>query len=664
MTQPVFFIRTSALWALFRGCGVLVGLLALAVALPAQRPGTTFPGGNTGNSSGSSSRGGAQRESLPDTFGVFIFQVDNPNEEVAYIDSLLTNFQQYDPTRKQDDDYANLGVVGSAHQPLVYAGRDRGGFDLGWHQYDLYYTTGKTMPYYRLQRPYTNLWFTQGSQQRDNIIRADFSRNFANGINFVVNYQAITQEGQENQYPNQRNQTRALATGMWLHSKGGQYDGFLSYAANTTNTEDNAGIIKLPTVGGEFSSPATAEVFLSDGSSRHALRELMYTQYYRFGGQSDSTGRVGRAYTLSHQINYDQATYRFSDPFTVADLTFYERFPELLVDVRGARYLVDQSGIENSIRLSTYKLAAGNRQAGRRQRDLLEVGLTHRYNKVTQEPRDTTINNLLLTGKIGLRPGERWRLSAEGLLALWDQAGDFQLKGRIDMDLRKAGQLSLFVRNQLYTPTLLQGRFFLTQQELYQTDFQKTLENKLGATYTLANTGIQLGGQYHLISNYIYFDSTSVPRQAGQSLSILQLSVAKDFHLGAFQVLNRVVWQQTDETLLRLPVFFGKHSLVYTGRWFKVLNVQLGADVRYTTSYKPDYYNPFVAQFQLQDRQQVDLFPSIDAYFSFRVSRFRAFIKGENLTTLWDPTNRLFLTAFYPWPAAAVRFGVNWRMSD
>jgi hypothetical protein len=124
------------------------------------------------------------------------------------------------------------------------------------------------------------------------------------------------------------------------------------------------------------------------------------------------------------------------------------------------------------------------------------------------------------------------------------------------------------------------------------------------------------------------------------------------------------VLQQTDEDVLRLPGVFGKHSLVYNGMWFKVLDVQIGADLRYATSYRPDYYNPFIAQFQLQDRQDVDLFPAVDAYFSMRVTRFRAFIKGENLTTLFSPDQRLFLTAFYPWPAAAIRFGVSWRLLD
>jgi hypothetical protein len=348
----------------------------------------------------------------------------------------------------------------------------------------------------------------------------------------------------------------------------------------------------------------------------------------------------------------------------LADVDFYDRFPGLALDARGARYFVEQKTLENSFRLSTFKLAQGSRQAGRRQRDLVEVGLTHRYNNIYQEPADTIVNNLMLTGKIGLRPGKRLRLQVDALLAFLDQAGDYRIKGQLDADLGKAGKLTLDLRNQLYQPTLLQERFYLFQQVLYQENLAKTLDTKLGASYFLPSVRLRLGAQYHLLTNYVYFDSTAAPQQTDNALSILQFSVQKDFKVGAFSLLNRIVLQQTDEAVLRLPNVFGKHSLVYNGKWFKVLEVQIGADLRYTTSYRPDYYNPFIAQFQLQDRQEVDLFPAVDAYFSMRVTRFRAFIKGENLTTLFEPDKRLFLTAFYPWPAAAIRFGVSWRLLD
>jgi len=99
----------------------------------------------------------------------------------------------------------------------------------------------------------------------------------------------------------------------------------------------------------------------------------------------------------------------------------------------------------------------------------------------------------------------------------------------------------------------------------------------------------------------------------------------------------------------------------------------VGFDARYNTAYKPHYYNPFTGQFQLQNRQEVNFYPMVDAFFSMRVTRFRAFIKYENATSNFinDGEQRdvlksrsYFQTAQYLFPDAAIRFGISWRLLD
>ncbi len=645
----------------------LVILLTLVSAWPllSQRPGDRTPISDFGGTNrGGNRTPGNQREIAPDTFGLFIFQVDNPTDERPFADSVLLDFHQYDQLRRQTYDYQYLGIIGSAHRPLVYQPQLHGGFDLGIHQYDLYYTTGNSLNYYRLERPFTDLSFIQGSEQADNVVKAVFSRNFAKGLNFVIDYRAITQTGEADQYPNQSNQTRALATGFWFHGKNNRYDGFLSYAANTTNHEDNGGLITLPETGGEFTTPASAETFLTDGLTRHALRELMYTQYFRFGGRTDSTGQSSRAFTLSHQIAYSNNTYRYADPFGTTDTSFYNWFPDLLLDDRGSRYYLEHRSITNSFKLSTYRLAAGRRDQQRQQRDLLEVGLEHRYHRLHQEPLDSTLNNILLTGRFGLRPNARLNLQVDALLAVFDQAGDFRVTGQLEIDLGKAGKLQLGANNQLYTPALSQNRWLITQKTAWQHNFRRTLETNLNAAYTIPGIQLGLAGQYTLLDNYIYFDTSGLPIQLDKALSIAQLTLSKDFHLGRFHFENRIVFQTASEQVVRLPDFYGNHSLYYTGQWFKVLAVQCGFDLRYTTAYQAYYYNPVTGQFNLQNRQQLDFYPNIDGYFSMKVTKFRAFVKWENLTSLFRPDERFFLTAFYPNPGAALRIGISWRMLD
>ena len=171
-------------------------------------------------------------------------------------------------------------------------------------------------------------------------------------------------------------------------------------------------------------------------------------------------------------------------------------------------------------------------------------------------------------------------------------------------------------------------------------------------------------GAYNLLNDFIYFDQQGLPRQTGVAVSITQLIARKEFKVGPIHLDNTIALQKASEDVIRLPEIFGKHGLYYAGLWFRVLDVRLGFDARYNTAYYAAYYNPFIGQFQLQDRSQVDFYPNLDGYFAMRVSRFRAFVKYENITALLKKGELYYLTADYPFPDAAVRIGIKWRFLD
>jgi len=646
----------------------LFGLLLGATTLWAQRPPAGVGGtGRDGASTTTNSTVFAGQEDFDDrdTFGVFSFLVNNPNRETPFSDSLLGYyFHQYDPARRRDIDLGHLGNLGSAHQPIFFQTFPRKGFDIGLHQFDAYLTRASDLPFYRLEKAYTNVGYTQGSEQADSYFTAQFSRNFADGLNFSIDYERISQIGQQDQYANQNTRNTALATGLWFHGKGGRYDGFFIFANNTIEQEDNGGLVREPALGGEFESPSSAEVFLEDGQTRHAHREFQYTQYYRFGGQADTTGRQRRAFTLSHQINLMNSAYKFFDPYSIADTGFYQRFPQLQTDERGARFFLDHRAIENSFRISTYKLRDGaQKNVARDQRDLLEAGLTHIHHRVRQEgAADTVLNNLLLHGRWLFQPNKRLRFDAFGHLNLWDNGGDYQVGGELLLDFGKIGALNIQASNQLYSPNLLQHRLYLTQQPLWENNFRQTLETNVRASYHLSNISLEVGGGYYLFNQFIYFDTLGIARQTGLPLSVLQFVVKKNFKFWRFHLDNTLTLQKATEDVIRLPEVFGKHSLYYAGTWFRVLDVQLGVDLRWNTDYLANYYNPFIGQFHLQNAQETRLFPALDAFFSMRVRKFRAFLKFENMGSLFAPDQLYYQTAFYAFPDAALRWGIKWRL--
>lgn len=385
-----------------------------------------------------------------------------------------------------------------------------------------------------------------------------------------------------------------------------------------------------------------------------------------FSAPPQSIAPKGRTYTLMHRIAYKKGTYRFSDISAFADSSYWKN---LLLDVRGLRHFVQTRKVENTFAISTFKPRKSSNNKAKQQNDFLEVGIRHSFNWIDEEVADSTINNLFLTGKWNFAPSDRLKVKTYAHLGLWDNAGDYRISGEMFFDLKKLGQLNLKAVNQLNRPELLQQRFFISQRNAWTNDFNPTLETNLSATYALPKLGFKASAQYHLINNFIYFDTLATAQQTGTPLSIFQLILEQNFTFGKFHLDNVVILQQTTNEALNLPDLFSKHSLYYGGKWFKQkLQIRLGVDVRMNNSYFANTYNPLVGQFILQNTQRIRFFPAVDASASIKVQQFRFFVKAENLTRFFASTigsiradEQYYQAALYPIQNSRFRLGLGWK---
>jgi len=634
-----------------------------AVALLALTGGMAEAQRDRNGSFGSELPDGVEQDSLTqadffeeqDTFGVYFLYPNTPTEITAFQDTFITDFHQFDPTRTNRLDYANLGILGSAHQELIFSPVFRQGFDVGLHQFDLYYIEPEEIKFYLLEKPFSNFFFSQGAEQSDTYFKGQFSRNFSGGLNFSINYERISQLGQSNQYPHQNVRQQALGTGFWWQSQNKKYDGFLYFASNISEQQDNGGVAEPPIIGGEFSSPSSAEVFLNSANTRYAHSHLGYQQHYQLLGETAERPKK-RALAISHDVRFSSSTYKFADPDP--DSIYYQNF---FVDERGLRMFMRTQSVRNSFNISTFQLVKNDTMKVAQQRDLLKVGLVHQINSVDQEAADTTINNLFLTGLWNFRPGERLRLNTYAHLGLWNNAGDYRLSGDLFIDLRPVGQLRIEAVNQLYSPTLQETRFYVSQRKIWENEFKQTLATSLAATYSLPKLGFAATGRYQLLNNYVYYDERATPQQIGEPVSILQLIVEQNFKLGWLHLDNVLTLQNISEDVIQLPEFYSKHSVYLQGILFNdVLEFQVGVDVRLNASYAPYYYQPLVGQFILQNQQRQELFPFLDAYASIKVDQFRFFVRGENVNNAL--TGEFYYPiAFYPQQIFYLRFGLGWR---
>ncbi|MBI1225721.1 MAG: hypothetical protein GC192_10840 [Bacteroidetes bacterium] len=662
--------------------------------------------------SGGGGASGVQRLTL-DTSDIFFFYADEPNLVFPFSDSLLENVHQYDPIRQQTYDYANLGNLGSAARPLFFQPTWRRGFDVGLHQFDIYQMTTADVRYYKITQAYTKANFSKGSTQNDSQFGVQFSRNFADGLNFSIEHHRINNIGA---YDTQKAATSSVGTGMWYHPKKGNYDGYFSFVSNSIEQQDNGGAAE--DLNRQFIDAFQVDVHLSTANTRYANRELAYSQYFYLKGGRGKVGSVksstaprdslrfipkndtlsnhkpnpnsdrppttaqnppshqppvanrqpGRTFTFYHQIAWRKDTYKFSD--TAPDSAFYADF---LVDKRGLRHYLEVRKLENTFKLQTFKLrqqktSSSDARSLPAESDLLEIGLVHRLSFLKQEPVDTgAIQNLFLTARLNFSPVERLRLNTYAHLGIGANAGDYRLSGELFLNLKKIGTLQLEAVNQLYSPSLLPQRFYVTQEEIWKNSFGKTLETSLSGTYSLPQFKFSVGAKSHLLNNLVYFDETGRPQQSG-TFSILQLTASKDFKIGPLHLDNSAYLQQTTSDVLPLPQFYSKHSLFLEGFIFKkAMLTKVGVDARLSSGYAPPGYNPLTGQFQLQSTQNLSFTPLLDAFLSFKVKTFRFFFKIENLLS-YPLLTYYYQTADYPMPFGykngGMRLGISWRLVD
>jgi hypothetical protein len=631
----------------------------------------------------------------------------------------MINFHLYDPVRQGDYEYVHLGNLGSAHRQIVYQPSFHKGFDAGFHNYDLYLTRPEDIPYYSLEKAYSDIYFSQTNQEKT-AFNARFSKPLMKKTYLGIHYKNIRNKGQ---YTNQAARTNAFTVNANFQSKNQKYRGYLSFTTNTVEQRENGGgVVTDSTNFRKGILPVGRTVHTSSGKSRYFQGDLNYTQFYLLQktpkrtelpvNPADSLVRrrpimpsqeqvqgppnkpskeskipakrparqlgpptqaaptpelpvAGRKFTLKHNLVLRRNTYKYVDQ---SSLNYYGNFS---LDDRGVRHFIRTGQIENTFSIRTYRLdenksvftSHASKNKTIKQKDLIELGATHLYTDLYQEPFDSTIHNLFLFGKMHFTPSDRLKIKTYGHLGMFKQIGDYFLKGDFLWDTKKLGRINFSIQNQLYSPSLANRRMIITHNTIWQNDFKKVFETNLSVNYYLEKLKIDLTGNYHLIDNFIYYNTEAKPAQATTGINIFQLKLSNQIDVGPLHLQNTVYFQKATQDIIRFPSIYSIHRLYLDLKLFKVMITQVGADLRYNTSYKPDNFQPLTAQFFQQNDHEVGFYPTIDAFINFRIQQFRFFFIYENL---YDFVEKKFNYHTYPYPQfdPQARFGFRWLFLD
>ena len=190
------------------------------------------------------------------------------------------------------------------------------------------------------------------------------------------------------------------------------------------------------------------------------------------------------------------------------------------------------------------------------------------------------------------------------------------------------------MKQQRYTPSLVQNQTYISQIEIWNNDFTKPIETKLSASYTIPIVDIRVDGNYHLINNPIFYDTLRTSQQFDGAVNIVQLLVRKNLTFGKWHLDNTIALQNVSEDIIRVPSLYTMNSFYFQGLIFKrkTLLLKAGFDFRLASDFFVPAYSEVIGQFYLQDDLEQRAYPIVDFAMSIKVTRLRAFFRIENIT--------------------------------
>ncbi|MDH3649214.1 MAG: putative porin [Saprospiraceae bacterium] len=581
----------------------------------------------------------------PDTLQVALVSMHDPSNSTPFDDTLLHHFHEFDLNQLQGTSYFGLGYPGSPVRSVIPQAHFYTGFRIGLDQFTPYRLDDQSFRFLRLKKAFTHATYTQGRSQEEGIIRALFSRDFKDGINLTLDYNRYNNLGV---YTNQGLQNTNLGVGLWLQSKDEKLHLFLTHYSNVFDQNDNGGI----TTDSLFNSPffdqrITIPVHLQAANTRDQERTYGLLAQYQLTGD-DSLARSD-GLRAQYQIRISNRRYRFFDSSPPVDNDYYMGF---VTDSRGLRQFIQHRQLTNSARLQF---------EGRGEGQLIAVGLRNVVNQIMQEPLNDVVTEWFGDGSVSWKFGDRVELISMGEIGVNSDNASFLFSGDLQVDLGVAGSLSGRLSLNRRGATLIERKLFISQEQIWDHDFQSLTINELEATYYQPKLGIRLTAGQRLTSNPIYFSTAGIPTQLDEIVSLTYFKVVNTIRLGKVYSENKIVLQTAgNSAVFRIPKWYSEHSLYFLGPLFKkVLNLNVGFDYRMHTGYDGITYHPLVGQFINEDDFKIPFYPYIDFRVGFRVKYFRAFFMLHNvLKPLRDDV--YFQTSRYPYEDLHLRVGIGW----
>ena len=590
------------------------------------------------------------------------YKIISHKRDTTYIDTTLTLQKEYkfNYLRKDLFEFLEFHNQGQAVNNLGYSFNNVYRFpDIGFSAKQASYFNIDDIDYFEVPTPTTEILYRTGLQQGQ-VLDALFTLNFSKRLNVSLSYkglrslgayrQALVSNGNFRgtfQYRTKKNQYQIkghLTSQDFFH----QENGGLTAESLVNFIEDDP----------NFTTRARLDVNLTDSESQFDGNRVYIEQSYKLLSSKDSINNKDFSnLKVGHVLTNENKTYEFIQGSLTPDFFGTANSSKTIDKKATSKITSNELNLEFNSKYVLGKFKAKTNF----------TNYSYGYDTILNS--NSSVNRLKLEGN-AISFGADWNAKIKNFQLNADASitpGNGRLSGNFlkgeavyekDSIFSVKGTLLLSSKSPNFNTLLHQSEYDAYN---WQNDFSNVNTRDIG--FDLKSKWLNASLNFTNLDNYTYFDEESKPQQFANQITYLKVKANREFKLGKFALDNTFMYQNVSSgsSVFRVPEFVTRNTFYYTDYWFKgkPMLVNIGVTFKYFTKYNVNAYNPLLAEFRIQNDEQIG-FPTIDVFFNAQVRRTRLYFKVDNATSSLTDKN-YFSAPNYPYRDLTIRFGLVWN---
>jgi len=581
------------------------------------------------------------------------------------IDTLLVEFEEYDPLYKRELFNASLGNVGLAYNKLLFGSEKITGFSYDNNSFKAYLSDDSTIHYYKNARPYTEVFYLTGAK-KEQLFQIKHEQRIFRRLALGVDLNIINSIGT---YQRQKSDHINFIGKIQYFTENLRYGIISNYSHNKIRVRENGGIVSDSIYELDIeTNRSIIPVNLLDAENLLRKSGIYFQQYFQLSRKkgiflNDSTDqerklafKFGR---LAHSFDFKRYSSVYSDQSP--DLNYY---PAVYSDSTISYDSVYYQTLQNTLSWSN----ADYPDRIKNMPFLVVFGIKHQWVDIHDTIKSYESSDLIPYGSIEISPHPVINISGKAsyILKGSNYQGDFDISGLASISIlrKKPYKTSFNFEIQISNhevPYFYKN--YYSNHFWWENDFSKIQTNKISAY--IIQKGMKLGADIFKVTDYVYVGFDTLPAQYNQSLEVFKAYFSKNQRFGKLDLDGTFVYQNvSDDDVLRLPEFMAYFSAALNFNIIKgALTTRAGADINYFSEYYANSYMPAIRSFYLQNEKKVGNNFHVNVFIDFNVKRTRFFLKAQNVLEAFGQHN-FYQVPHYPLQDFAIKFGLSWRFHD